>query len=152
MQVRQNSSRKEDTPSIMSPMPLESWCWCGRCMIMPNLKENSCCWSLKEASERRGEAACVTLVEGFEACCLNQEVLRMCMARDRISRSLPPGVRNPQNIDYRHNAYANFINWIFSHSSRPSVRIVIPSCCVLIIREHFPNPADVPYVGFCDMY
>lgn len=51
---------------------------------------------------------------------------------------LAAGKENDYNRNNRHAAYRRFILWIHGYLSADNRR-VIPSCCVLKIRDKFPD-------------
>ena len=46
----------------------------------------------------------------------------------------------------RHASYRQYVMWQHGHFGKGHCR-VIPSCCVLEIRKHYPSP-DGHYTGF----
>lgn len=131
-----------------------SWCWCGKCQVMDSLRECVCCWEMERANVlvRDSDLSCVTLLENFNQVCLNKDVLETAIATKRIMAGLSPGDANRNNSHFRHQAYANFINWLYKNSLGRSHRVVLPACVVLKVRAVFPNPPSEPYVGFLESY
>ena len=129
-----------------------SWCWCENCITMPTARECQCCWEVESAVDILDGAKCITLVESFRDVCLNKHVLEMGIATNRHHRGKSPGFKSgvPNKV-YRHQAYKNYIFWIFRHKTTKNIRIEIPACVVKDIRKAFLNTNNEPYIGFLDV-
>ncbi|CAH1794994.1 unnamed protein product [Owenia fusiformis] len=136
---------------------LEDWCECDlHCTILPNPIERECCVESPSAMEKldkevlRGTTTerrrCITRHSGFRGVCMDRDVLET--AWGRYKSQYPDGYEGPDHKKMRHIAYRQYQQWIHGHLGR-HVRIIIPSCCVSLIRETFPAPElDPVYTGF----
>ncbi len=48
---------------------------------------------------------------------------------------------------YRYYAYRQFVRWAWQFLGK-KIRVPIPSCVVIRIRERFPREYDEEYMGF----
>ncbi|XP_064646191.1 uncharacterized protein LOC135499376 [Lineus longissimus] len=72
-------------------MPLEEWCMCRGCMVMPTNFECDCCQDINAITTKLEEATggdidhvdleCITQHPDFQAVCLNRAVLDTIVAR-----------------------------------------------------------------------
>ncbi|XP_063043366.1 uncharacterized protein LOC134437765 [Engraulis encrasicolus] len=116
------------------------WCVCGRCREMPTLVERKCC--------REPPATCISRVPEMEAYVLDEGGLSLARV---LWNKLSP-VADPQDDaeyarQYRHAAYRQFVAWRCGTLGAGQTVVVIPSCCVWAIRDHFPDPHG-QYDGF----
>jgi len=93
------------------------------------------------------DTRCITENLGFDAVCLNKDVLWTALVslNDREGSWLPPE-NEVSNKSYRYAAYRQF-SWFIYTKLGKNVRRIIPSCAVSRIREAFPAP-DGKYVNF----
>ena len=122
-----------------------SWCSCGRCVAMPTVTESLCCNELREARDKMGQNACITLHAAFERVCLDPDVLETALvlvANVRFHFYSQP----IQNKTYRLAAYRQFTYWIHSRLGR-HIRRVIPACVVNQVRRMYPEPSG-QYIGY----
>lgn len=112
---------------------------------MPSEEECLCCHEVQEVDERRAEQeaiCCITQHDGFRPVCLNVHVLRVAyfQYRQQFGDREGYGV----NEQYRYTAYRQFVRWCWGFLGR-LVRVVLPACAVIRIREEFPSPE---FAGF----
>uniref|UniRef100_A0A672FYM8 P2X purinoreceptor 7 intracellular domain-containing protein n=1 Tax=Salarias fasciatus TaxID=181472 RepID=A0A672FYM8_SALFA len=120
-------------------------CACGHCSSL-SPAENICCRETPKVWHRCqqvGVSTCITQHPGFEPVSLNPYVLQAAYAYESLYCLI-------DNISfcissYRHLAYRNFVRWCWGYLGQ-HIRVVLPSCAVTVIREHFPE--DGPYTGF----
>ena len=122
-----------------------SWCSCGRCVAMPTVTESLCCNELREARDKMGQNACITLHAAFERVCLDPDVLETALvlvANVRFHSYSQP----IQNKTYRLAAYRQFTYWTHSRLGR-HIRRVIPACVVNQVRLMYSEPSG-QYIGY----
>ncbi len=81
--------------------------------------------------------------------CLEPAVVTIALAQinDIYGMGRRPN-EDDHNRGLRHAAYRQFVHWRHGKLGATN-RIVIPSCCVLKIREQFPSPTGL-YTGYKD--
>lgn len=126
-------------PPPSAGVPGAPWCSCGNCRDMPTDREKKCC--------RQIPANCISGLPHFQQYCLEEGYLRIHRQyREDVTglgRAREPG---QDNREFRYAAYRHYIYW--QHGSLGAGnRLVIPSCCVLRIRNKFPDPQG-QYTGF----
>ncbi|XP_064629211.1 P2X purinoceptor 7-like [Lineus longissimus] len=130
-----NQRRASNLPPSPIPGNLPPNCKCGRCRHMPTVREQVCCglkWPI-----------CKTLDNQIIQICLNHNVVEV--AHRNVQDMLAgPGERNITAM--RHASYRQYVLHTYGHLGK-GVRVVIPSCVVWVIRQHFPSP-DGRYTGF----
>ncbi|XP_028395416.1 uncharacterized protein LOC114519475 [Dendronephthya gigantea] len=104
------------------------WCKCGCCIIMPTQEENKCC--------TRSRRPCISRTNLFSQLILDGNVLEISM-RYREDVLVLNNVRNNEN--FRHAAYRQYVLWQHGRLGRGNRRVV-PSCCVVAIRNCYPSP------------
>ena len=110
------------------------WCICGNCIEMPQQIENKCC---------RRCTNCITQRRKFTKFCIDPENLEMCI---KNTTDIPNDARDSSTRAFRKAAYRQYVLWQHGYL-RKGNRCVVPSCCVLKIRSHYPSPTG-NYVGF----
>nr|XP_055035662.1 P2X purinoceptor 7-like [Misgurnus anguillicaudatus] len=127
---------------------VSEWCTCGNCARMPSEAENICCKEIIKVVRRINQVPeppnCMTHHPGFEPNCLNPYTLQNI--HNIYSADYGPLRRRTEEEGYRFLAYRSFVSWCWGYLGR-HVRVVIPSCVVLRIRQEFPDLAG-HYVGF----
>ncbi|XP_013856187.1 P2X purinoceptor 7 [Austrofundulus limnaeus] len=128
------------SPSTIPPVPGQpSWCICHRCREMPTVVERKCCTQQPHL--------CISTLPHMEAYILHAGVLRLAR---RIWNDLRAVVDladdGEDNRQFRHAAYRQFVAWQCG-TLGPGHRVVIPSCCVWVIRDRYPDPQG-QYRGF----
>ena len=130
-----------DSPPIPPPLSESNpipWCTCGNCRPMPSLIENVCC---KGSSE-----TCIARVPEFVLLILEPMVLNMANDYRNDFLGLSDEDEEDLNKNFRHSAYRQYTLWRHGYLGANN-RKVIPSCCVLAIREKFPSPHGI-YTGY----
>ena len=133
-----------------------SRCVCGNCRIMDNNEECKCCAEIPQIRDKNEEAikrnvveevpSCIIQHPGFEAVCLNQWVLQTAWFQYRYGEPYD----GPEDKLYRHIAYRQLPRWCWGIVGK-EIRVVLPSCAVMCIRERFPplGPSeDFQFEGF----
>ena len=90
--------------------------------------------------------SCIIQHPGFEAVCLNQWVLQTAWFQYRYGEPYD----GPEDKLYRHIAYRQLARWCWGIVGK-EIRVVLPSCAVMCIRERFPplGPSeDFQFEGF----
>ncbi|XP_068683280.1 uncharacterized protein [Montipora foliosa] len=113
--------------------PVPDWCKCGCCRTMPQDIENKCC-------ARRN---CTSQTRRFRKLCLDAEYLQLCAKNTADIRN---DRQDSSSRTFRKAAYRNYILDTHGHLGKRK-RKVVPSCCVLCIRRHYPSATGV-YMGF----
>lgn len=124
-------------------------CQCGQCPVQDRERDAVCCVELAPAqafidrhvTELREEVECVTRAYGFEAVCIQRDVLDVSYT----FYARLPGPHVP-NRRYRYTAYRQLSRWLHGRMGRHH-REVLPACCVGLIRTTFPS-ADGTYVHY----
>lgn len=113
---------------------IPSFCVCGNCREMPTDKERICC------KQRR---LCMSRTNIFHTICLESDNISTAI-RSLADTHVFTATYN--NRAMRHASYRQYVMWQHGHLGKGHRR-VIPSCCVLKIRKHYPSP-DGHYTGF----
>ena len=125
-----------DSPhSLSGPPEIPKWCKCRKCQEMPTQKERKCC----------GRKRCITLDHTYYEICLNGQNLEVAI---RSQAEVYVEYPTYDNRNVRHRGYRQFVMWQHGPLGAGN-RVVIPSCCVWSIRQHYPSP-DGRYVGYKD--
>ena len=122
-----------DAENNSKPVNQLKWCICGNCTEMPQEIENKCC--------RRRD--CITGRRKFTKFCLDPENLEMCI---RNTTDIRNDARDSSTRSFRKAAYRQYTLWQHGYLGKGNRRVV-PSCCVLKIRTHYPSPTGV-YMGY----
>lgn len=118
-------------PSSLTTPP--SWCQCSCCSSTSVHSEALCC--------RGSRGPCLSSSAAFERLVLTRSVLEaQLLYRDPLG----PAHRSVREL--RHCAYERYVTWRIG-ATPPHTFPIIPRCCVLAIRQRFPN-ADGHYSGF----
>ena len=114
---------------VIDQEPVPEWCKCSCCRTMPQDIENKCC----------GRRNCVSQTRRFRKLCLDAEYL-LLFAKNTA------GVRNDRQDSSSHTfhkaAYRNYILDTHGYLGKRK-RKVVPSCCVLCIRQHYPSARGI---------
>lgn len=127
-----------------------SWCTCDYCNVMPTGIECLCCKEIQRVQDKvesyqGGDLSCITLHPGFRSVCLDVYVLEVAYLQYRQQYGERPEQGNER---HRYTAYRQFVRWCWEYLGK-DVRVVLPSCAVLKIRQTFPD-RDGNYTGFQD--
>uniref|UniRef100_A0A8C6M833 P2X purinoreceptor 7 intracellular domain-containing protein n=1 Tax=Nothobranchius furzeri TaxID=105023 RepID=A0A8C6M833_NOTFU len=119
---------RQETPGHHLPdLGQPAWCTCQNCRRMPTQIENLCCRQVPELCPRRSAH--------LQLYCLDEGTLRLVrMTWNDIFTLEDNQDVATDNREFHFAAYRQF--------TRP-----IPSCCVLRIREKFPDPFG-NYTGY----
>ena len=127
-------------PSPGSPGDAPSWCTCTNCRPMPTPREDVCCTKVD----------CLSRLPDIDITVLDPQVLRTAMrsrddylAEDAISRNAP---LDDIHRCFRHAAYRQITHMRHGKLGAGDRR-VIASCCVLRIRDRYPD-SNGQYGGF----
>lgn len=112
------------------------WCSCNRCRDMPTVEERVCCGYMPEY--------CLSQLPDMEQYILDEGVLSLARLYRR-EILVYPDERDLCKAN-RHAAYRQFTLWRHGRLGQ-GVRLVIPSCCVWLIRDRYPDPYG-QYTGF----
>lgn len=113
--------------------PVPEWCKCTYCRTMPQEVENKCC----------GRRNCVSQGRRFRKLCLDAEYLQLCSKNTADIRN---DRQDSSSRTFRKAAYRNYVLDTHGYLGKGK-RKIVPSCCVLCIRRHYPSPTGV-YMGF----
>ena len=142
-----SSSSEDNLPTTSDSMPTSpplpdkdpiAWCTCRNCRPMPTLLENVCCKGTPES--------CIAKFPEFTLLILEPMVLNMSNNYRNDFLGLSEENEEDLNKNFRHAAYRQFILWRHGYLGANN-RKIIPSCCVLAIREKFPSPHGI-YTGY----
>ncbi|XP_071496157.1 uncharacterized protein [Diadema antillarum] len=120
---------------------------------MPTIKESICCKEIGQVVLKMDKYAgydeskaldCITEHHGFRNVCLDIDVLETAYYQYR--QQYGDGGRHDatENQRNRHVGYRQMARWIWGFLGR-EVRVPLPSCAVVQIREAFPS---MEYRGF----
>ena len=125
---------------------------------MGKINECVCCreinevWDMCQAlvleGERTEPVSCITEHPGFLPVCINKYVLRT--AWKQYKQQYKDSYEGPEHKQYRHVAYRQLARWCWGFLGK-DVRVVLPSCAVMCIRQHYPPPGpedDFIFEGF----
>ena len=113
--------------------PVLEWCKCTYCQTMPQEVENKCC----------GRKNCVLQGRQFHKLCLDAEYLQLCAKNTADIRN---DRQDSNSCTFRKVTYRNYILDTYGYLGKGK-RKIVPSCCVLCIRRHYPSATGV-YMGF----
>ncbi|XP_069812026.1 uncharacterized protein [Dendropsophus ebraccatus] len=140
---------EEPRPST-SKNPVDSWCHCGNCILLPTTEECICCRDVHMATMKLEEddtISCITDHNMFVETCLNKAQLTICeMYRCFGNTHTAP----MENRNFRKAAYRMFTMWVHGYLG-PKKRRPIPACAVNKVRQAFPEE-NQEYVGFRQAY
>ncbi|PIK40840.1 putative P2X purinoceptor 7-like [Apostichopus japonicus] len=128
--------------------PVNTWCICNKCEVMPTGKECLCCQEVDEYIQKCSEVdgppkQCIVEHPGFQSVCLNVDVLQTAYFHYRQEYG-HYGENDAVNERYRYIAYRQLVRWNYGYLGKHN-RVILPSCAVMKIRQTFP--AEL-YAGF----
>lgn len=133
--IMQPGSTIAKQPQPILPRPgCPAWCYCGCCGSPSLPQEQLCC--------RQSKGRCITTCPPFEQLVLTKTLLEAVLL---YREPLWEWAQEDKTTTLRHCAYRQYISWRFGIPPKET-RPVIPSCCVLRIREEYPSP-DGQYSG-----
>ena len=118
---------------VIDQEPVPEWWKCSCCCTMPQDMENKCC----------GRRNCVLQTRRFQKLCLDAECLLLCAKNTADIRN---DRQDSSSRTFRKAAYRNYILDTHGYLGKRK-RKVVPSCCVLCIRRHYPSATGI-YMGF----
>jgi len=128
-----NDIRSGDRATDTELVDVPGFCKCNNCIFMPTSRENKCCELVN----------CRSKTHVLKNICLYKENVETAI---RSISSIYVFQPKYDNRSMRHAAYRQYVMWQGGHVTARK-RIVIPSCCVLAIRNVYPSP-DNKYTGF----
>ena len=118
---------------VIDQEPVPEWCKCSCCCTMPQDMENKCC----------GRRNCVLQTRRFRKLCLDAECLMLCA---KNTAAIHNDRQDSSGRTFRKAAYRNYV--LDTHGDLGKrKRKVVPSCCVVCIRQHYPSATGI-YMGF----
>lgn len=130
---------RQDPPSPHPGQPGGlDWCKCGRCQQMPTPDEQVCC--------RKSVGTCITITSAAQigTAVLDLHVLVAAVHNRNDLFALQDDIRSNRTL--RHTSYRQFVLWKYGYLGSGN-RVVIPSCVVCKIRNHYPE-LNGQYTGF----
>ena len=100
------------------------------------------------SGECQEEPTCITQHPGFHPVCINRWVLQTAWFQYKQQCKHP--YDEPEHKLFRHKAYRQLARWCWG-ILRKEIRVVLPSCAVLCIRNFYPSPGpeeDFAFEGF----
>lgn len=82
---------------------------------------------------------CITQHPGFLSVCTNKYVLRT--AWSQYKQQYSDAYEGAQHKQFRHIAYRQLVRWCWGFLGK-EIRVALPSCAVMCIRQHFPPPGQ----------
>ena len=126
---------------------------------MPRDVECRCCQEISQVQAKLLDAVrveglespptCITNHPGFQAVCINPWVLQTAWHQYKQQYGTK-GVEGPTYKRNRHVAYRQLVRWCWGFVGK-EIRVVLPSCAVMCIRQHFPAPGleeNFVFTGF----
>ena len=100
------------------------------------------------SGECQEEPKCITQHPGFHPDCINSWVLQT--AWYQYKQLCKDSYNGPEHKLLRHIAYRQLARWYWGILGK-EIRVVIPSCAVLCIRNFYPppGPEEFAFEGFC---
>ena len=89
------------------------------------------------SGECQEEPTCITQHPGFHPVCINRWVLQTAWFQYKQQCKHP--YDEPEHKLFRHKAYRQLARWCWG-ILRKEIRVVLPSCAVLCIRNFYPPP------------
>ncbi|XP_078356368.1 P2X purinoceptor 7-like [Oculina patagonica] len=136
----------------------DDWCTCGNCQVMGRAEACVCCREIEAVQNKNTEAVtsgecaeqpqCITQHPGFHAICLNRWVLQV--AWYQYKQQYKAAYEGREDKLYRHVAYRQLARWCWGILGK-EIRVVLPACAVMCIRNFFPPPGpeeDFVFEGF----
>ena len=113
--------------------PVPEWCKCSCCRTIPQDIQNKCC----------GQRDCVSQSRRFRKHCLDAEYLQLSAKNTADIRN---DRQDSSSRTLRKAAYRNYILDTHGFLGKRN-RKIVPSCCVLCVRRHYPSATGV-YMSF----
>ena len=114
---------------------------------MDSNNECVCCQEIPKIVDKNIEAVadgtlenppkCITAHPGFIPVCTNKWVLPTAWFQYKSQYS--NAYEGPEHKKSRHIAYRQFVRWCWVALGK-EIRVPLPSCVVMCIRQHFPPP------------
>ncbi|CAH3162429.1 unnamed protein product, partial [Porites lobata] len=134
------------------------WCSCDNCQIMGRAEACICCQEIEQVKNKLSEAVtsgeceeeptCITQHPGFHPVCINRWVLQT--AWFQYKQQYKESYDGPEDKLYRHIAYRQLARWCWGILGK-EIRVVLPSCAVMCIRNFYPPPGpeeEFVFTGF----
>ena len=117
-----------------------------------------CCQEIEQVKNKLNEAVtsgeceeeptCITQHPGFHPVCINRWVLQT--AWYQYKQQYKESFDGPEDKLYRHIAYRQLARWCWGILGK-EIRVVLPSCAVMCIRNFYPPPGpeeEFVFTGF----
>lgn len=97
----------------------------------------SVCQSIVTDGDSEQPVPCITQHPGFLPVCTNKYVLKT--AWSQYKQQYKDAYEGPEHKQYRHIAYRQLARWCWGILGK-EMRVVLPSCASMCIKQHFPPP------------
>ena len=135
--------RTEKNPSFVSLLR----CACENCQIMERAESCVSCQEIDQVQNKLIEAVssgeceeqpkCITQHPGFHPVCINRWVLQTAWYQYKQQHKDP--YDGAEDKLFRHIAYRQLARWCWGILGK-EIRVVLPSCAVMCIRNFYPPP------------
>ena len=135
--------RTEKNPSFVSLLR----CACENCQIMERAVSCVCCQEIDQVQNKLIEAVssgeceeqpkCITQHPGFHPVCINRWILQTAWYQYKQQYKDP--YDGAEDKRFRHIAYRQLARWCWGILGK-EIRVVLPSCAVMCIRNFYPPP------------
>ncbi|CAH3024096.1 unnamed protein product [Porites evermanni] len=118
------------------------WCSCDNCQIMGRAEACICCQEIEQVKNKLNEAVTRGECEEEPTCITQHPGFHPQQYKESID--------GPEGKLYRHIAYRQLARWYWGILGK-EIRVVLPSCAVMCIRNFYPPPGpeeEFVFTGF----
>ncbi|XP_044167094.1 P2X purinoceptor 7-like [Acropora millepora] len=141
------SGDESDIETTNPRLQNSDWCACENCQIMERAESCVCCQEIEQVKNKLIEAVssgeceeqpkCITQHPGFHPVCTNRWVLQT--AWYQYKQQYKDSYDGTEDKLFRHIAYRQLARWCWGILGK-EIRVVLPSCAVMCIRNFYPPP------------